>query len=199
MQPRKYHDEVVLLRRLRVGDRDAFQKIYDHYFPKLRVYVFKFVRAPQYTEDILQEVFMKLWEIKENIDPEKYFSGYLYTITKNQVIKFFKSAAYNQEMVDDIIISMAVGDTHVQEAAEWKELYHEIQHAIELLPPRRQEIFLLCREENMSYDQISSHLHISRNTIKEHMVLAMKAIRAYLRERSLFFLSGILFLLPILS
>lgn len=190
MDALKTYEERKLLYRVRDGDKDAFQNIYQLYCPKLRAYILKFVKAPQYAEDIVQDVFLKLWEIRGSIDPEKYFSGYIFTITRNLIFKFFKTAAHSEELVDDVLISYLPGDANVQELSEWKELNKHIQLAVQMLPPKRQEVFLLCKEENLSYEQVSRRLGISRNTIKEHMVYAMKFIREHLKSQSIISISA---------
>jgi RNA polymerase sigma-70 factor (ECF subfamily) len=185
MPPLNSYSEKELLYRLRNHDRDAFNEIYKKYHTRLRDYVLKFIRIPQYAEDIVQDLFLKIWEVRESIDPEKYFPGYLFTITRNLVFKFLKTAAHNIEVLDEVIIAAAPPGAENDYLMEWKELSNEIQNAIKLLPPKRLEVFLLCREQKMSYDEVSSKLGISRNTIKEHMVLAMRFIKDYLKTRSL--------------
>ncbi len=185
MATMKSYEEKDLLYRVRAGDEDAFRAIYDFYYPKLRAYVLHFVKAPQYTEDIVQDVFIKIWETRESVDPEKFFAGYLFTITKNLVFKFFKNAADNTELVDEVVISYIPSDSDAGLAAEWKELQSQIQMAINTLPPKRKEVFLLSREENLSYEQIANRLGISRNTIKEHIVHAMKSIKEQLKNNSI--------------
>ncbi len=183
----KSFNEKELLYRLCKHDKEAFNEIYVRYYSKLRSYVLKFVKVPQYAEDIVQDAFLKIWEIRESIDPEKYFSGYLFTITRNLVFKFFKQAANNTDVIDEVIISITSSESDVGKVIEWKELGNEIQKAIMMLPPKRKEVFLLCKEEQMSYDEVSAKLGISRNTIKEHMVLAMKSIKESLKMHELFF------------
>lgn len=199
MDALKNEEEKKLLYRVRDGDKDAFQDIYQLYYPKLRANFLKFVKAPQYAEDIVQDVFLKLWEIRGSIDPEKYFSGYIFTITRNLIFKFFRTAAHSEELVDDVLISYLPGDGNVQELSEWKELNNQIQKAVQLLPPKRQEVFLLCREENLTYEQVSRQLGISRNTIKEHMVQAMKFIREHLKAQSIISISAPLMALLVLG
>lgn len=194
MHSMKSFSEKELLYRVRDHDKEAFDEIYNRYYPKLRGYVLKFVKVNQYTEDIVQDAFLKIWEIKESIDPEKYFSGYLFTITRNLVFKFLKTAAHNTDVLDEIMISLTPNPGE-ENLMEWKELGYEIQHAIQMLPPKRREVFLLCKEEHCSYDDVSAKLGISRNTIKEHMVLAMKFIKDRLKDHSLYLLQVILVLL----
>lgn len=188
----KTYSEKELLYRVRDHDREAFDEIYNRYSSRLRGYVLKFVKVPQYTEDIVQDAFLKVWEIRESIDPEKYFRGYLYTITRNLVFKFLKTAANNTDVLDEIMISITPNDPGEENFMEWKELGNEIQHVIQMLPPKRKEVFLLCKEEYFSYDEVSAKLGISKNTIKEHMVLAMKFIKDHLKDRELYLLQVIL-------
>ncbi len=197
MRPMKSYSEQELLYRVRDHDKEAFNEIYDRYYPKLRGYVMKFVKVSQFAEDIVQDAFLKVWEIRDTIDPEKYFSGYLFTITRNLVFKFLKAAANNNDVLDEILISTVPTDPEAGNLVEWKELSLEIQQAIQMLPPKRREVFLLCKEDQMSYDEVSAKLGISRNTIKEHMVLAMKSIKEYLKSRSLYILKMVLVMLSI--
>ncbi len=105
MNSMKSFNEKELLKHLSHNNKEAFDEIYNRYYPKLRSYVLKFVEIPQYSEDIVQDAFLKVWEIRESIDPEKYFSGYLFTITRNLIFKFFKLAANNTDVIDEIVIS----------------------------------------------------------------------------------------------
>jgi RNA polymerase sigma-70 factor (ECF subfamily) len=83
----------------------------------------------------------------------------------------------------------------VELTLQWKEYEQKIQEAVAQLPPKRQIVFRLCREENKSYDDVSNELGISRNTVKEHMVLAMKNITEYLKVHSGIKLPLLVFLL----
>ena len=192
MHSMKSFSEKDLLYRLSHHDKEAFDEIYKRYYSKLKGYVMKFVKVPQYTEDIVQDAFLKVWEVRESIDPDKYFSGYLFTITRNLVFKFLKTAANNTDVLDEIMISITPNNSNEENLMEWKELGNEIQHAIQMLPPKRKEVFLLCKEEQYSYDDVSAKLGISKNTIKEHMVLAMKFIKDSLNDSSLYLLQLVL-------
>ena len=186
MDSYKFLPEEELLHLLRKDDQEAFEEIYRRYYPKLRGYVLKFVKVPHHAEDIVQDAFLKIWEIRNSINPEKFFSGYLFTITRNLVFKFLKLASNNTDVLDEVLISVFPGNVESENLLEWKELGEEIQQAIQNLSPKRREVFLLCKEEDMSYEDVSKMLGISRNTIKEHMVLAMKSIKSYLKSRSLY-------------
>ena len=84
------NEEVLLLEELRQGSTAAYITLYNRYSPSLYTYILHFLNVPEFAEDTLQEVFIKIWEIRERIDPRLSFSGYLYRITRNHVFKSLK-------------------------------------------------------------------------------------------------------------
>ncbi|MGF6847022.1 RNA polymerase sigma-70 factor (family 1) [Chitinophaga sp. W3I9] len=173
------NEEAVLLQRLQQGDTEAYITLYDQYYPSLYTYILHFINIPELAEDALQEVFIKIWEIRERINPELSFSGYLYRITRNHVFKLMKKisadAALRLQVMQELQHQTEDADTRLL----WKQYESLLHKAIAQLPPQRQKVFRLCREESKSYEEVAVELGISRNTVKEHMVLAMKSIKFF--------------------
>lgn len=173
------NEEAVLLQRLQQGDTEAYITLYDQYYPSLYTYILHFINIPELAEDALQEVFIKIWEIRERINPELSFSGYLYRITRNHVFKLMKKisadAALRIQVMQELQQQTEDADTRLL----WKQYESLLHKAIAQLPPQRQKVFRLCREESKSYEEVAVELGISRNTVKEHMVLAMKSIKFF--------------------
>ncbi|WP_436484224.1 RNA polymerase sigma factor [Chitinophaga sp. ARDCPP14] len=173
------NEEAVLLQRLQQGDTEAYITLYDQYYPSLYTYILHFINIPELAEDALQEVFIKIWEIRERINPELSFSGYLYRITRNHVFKLIKKisadAALRLQVMQELQHQTEDADTRLL----WKQYESLLHKAIAQLPPQRQKVFRLCREESKSYEEVAVELGISRNTVKEHMVLAMKSIKFF--------------------
>lgn len=184
MQYQDDYDEMSLLALMKNEDKDAFIQIYNHYRKPLHSFIIRFVKVPAHAEDILQEVFLKLWEIRTRVNPQLGFKAYLYRITRNIVYKFLKKCAIDQMLQAQIIHHIQPENNQLQLQLEWEEYKEKIDAAILQLPPKRQKVFLLCREQNKSYDTVAMELNISRNTVKEHMVLAMKSIETYLKTNS---------------
>lgn len=179
--PDTYYEQSVI-QRLQKGDSDAFLELYNHYHPALYHYVLRFVKSPAIAEDVLQDVFLKIWEIRSRIDPELSFKAYLYRICRNSVFKLLKKIAVDEELRLQVMqqFTQSVADADLK--ILWQQ-YEEILHAaINNLSPQRQRVFRLCREEGKSYEQVANELGISRNTVKEHMVLAMKQIREHFEQ-----------------
>ena len=188
-------EEKELLKKLTQSDKDAYLKLYSYYRAPIYHFITRFVKSPFYAEDILQDVFLKIWEIRSRVNPELSFKAYLYRISRNLVYKFLKKAAADEAILAHTMHFFKAATVDIEITLQWKEYEQKIGEAIAQLPAKRQAVFRLCREENKSYDDVSHELGISRNTVKEHMVLAMKNITEYLKLHSGIKLPLLVFLL----
>jgi RNA polymerase sigma-70 factor (ECF subfamily) len=167
---------------LQKGDSDAFLELYNQYHPALYHYVLRFVKSPAIAEDVLQDVFLKIWEIRARIDAQLSFKAYLYRICRNCVFKLLKKIAVDENLRVQVMQQFAQSIADADLKVLWQQ-YEEILHAaVNNLSPQRQRVFRLCREEGKTYEQVANELGISRNTVKEHMVLAMKQIREHFEQ-----------------
>lgn len=168
-----------VLSLLKVGDKDAFVHIYNKYHNSLYGYALRFVKVPQVAEDIVQEVFIKVWSRRSNIDATLSFKSYLFTITRNAVFKQLKKIAADDQMRTEVALHVGnkINDPEMQ--LQWQQYNHILSAAIERLPPQRKRVFKLCRIEGKKYEEVATELNLTRNTVKEHMVLAVRSIREY--------------------
>ena len=190
-----YYDERILLNKLKDGNPDAFLELYNIYHSNLYYYVLRFVKSPAIAEDILQDVFLKLWEIRKTVNPDLCFSAYLYRISRNYVFKFLKKISTDESLQLRIMQELEKNITDTDIKLRWKEYEDIFLVAVAQLPPQRRKVFRLCREEGKTYDQAAAELGISRNTVKEHMVMAMKFVKEYFEHSDISL--GCLFLLLI--
>jgi RNA polymerase sigma-70 factor (family 1) len=177
-------EETSLLKRLKDNDKNAFLEIYNHYRKPLYTFIIRFVKVPVYAEDILQDTFLKIWEIRARINTGLSFKAYLYRISRNYVYKFLKSLSAEETLQLNVMHHFQPDNNSPELRLQWKQYEEKINEAINQLPPKRQKVFRLCRERHKTYDQVSRELGISANTVKEHMVLAMKSITEYLKTSS---------------
>jgi RNA polymerase sigma-70 factor (family 1) len=186
------YDDSELVIRLHKDDVRAFDLLYSKYYGALYAFILKYLKLPQLSEDILQEVFLKVWEVRKQIIPECSFQAYLYKIARNRVYKEFKKIAAEDEYLLLLAGRISQSAEEPEAKARWNEYQRIFESAVERLPAQRKRIFRLCRQEGRSYDEVASELHISRNTVKEHMVLGTKFIKEfifqYYRIESLFIL-----------
>lgn len=190
-----YEDSELVI-RLHKDDVKAFDLLYSKYYKALYAFILKYLKLPQLSEDILQEVFLKVWEVRKQIVPEYSFQAYLYKIARNRVYKEFKKIAAEDESLLWLAKQIAQSAEEPEAKARWNEYQRIFDNAVEKLPAQRKRIFRLCRQEGRSYDEVASELHISRNTVKEHMVLGTKFIKEfifqYYRIENLFILLAVL-------
>ncbi len=174
------HDERELLSLLKQGNEQAFEKIYKLYSSRLFGNVFKMVKSETTTQEILQDVFIKIWSNRASIDLDKSFRSYLFRIAENQVYDFFRKASRDKKIQAQLFATATEGYEHIEEMIYKKENALLLRKAIESLSPQRQQVFRLIKLDNKSYEEVSRQLGISVSTISDHIVKANKAIREFI-------------------
>jgi RNA polymerase sigma-70 factor (family 1) len=171
-----------LVTRLNDSDEDAFEQLYQLYSGRLFGYLIKLIKSELFAQELLQDTFIKLWNNREKINTDKSFRAYLFRIAENNVYDFFRKAARDKKLQAAIIKSACRHYQHVEENLLTKENEQILQDAINLLPPKRRQIFQLIKIEERSYDEVSTLLNISVSTINDHIVKATKSIREALKQ-----------------
>ena len=173
----------LLLENLRNGDECAFNELYNSYrVPALR-FCNSILKDTEESENIIQEVFIKIWNRKETINPELNFTSYLFTIIKNRVFDHLKEVKKNdflKEKYWEKVLEYKAVDSEVKE-----ERFARIKEAVEELSAKRKEIIKLNYEEGKSYEEIAQQLNISKNTVKNQLVKAKQVIRAQMKMASM--------------
>ncbi|PUZ25844.1 RNA polymerase sigma-70 factor [Chitinophaga parva] len=177
-------NEQALLQQLALGDREAFTTIYQQYHAGIYNYLLKFTRNPALTEDLVHDVFLKIWEVRAQLDIRKSFDSYLYRLARNTALNQLNRLALYDTIRDELLhrLSLDATDQPLMNALETKQYEALLQKALDSLPPQRREAFILCRQQGRSYEEAAAMMHISRNTFKQHLSLAVKSIRDYLLE-----------------
>lgn len=171
--------EKELVELLKSGDKCAFEQLYHNY--KVRIYanLFKMVKSDETAEELLQELFVKLWVGKENLDSERSFKSYLFKIAENLVYDFFRKAAMNKKIENYLVSVSKPTDSPIEQHIYYKESNYALAKAIEQLPPRRKQIYILCKIEGKSYQEVSHLLGVSISTVNEHIVKASRVVRKF--------------------
>ena len=168
-----------LLAQLKEGDAAACLALYDRYHAAVYKWALSFVKAPQLAEDLVQEVFLKIWQIRERLNPEQSFPAFMYRICRNKAFTMLKQIAGDEKLRTQVMTELGSVAESAENKLLWSQYEAMLVHAVEQLPQQRQKVFKLCRQEGKTYDQVAAELGISRNTVKEHMVMAVKNIREY--------------------
>ncbi|MDB4923996.1 RNA polymerase sigma factor [Mucilaginibacter sp.] len=171
--------EKELVESLKNGDKYAFEQLYHNY--KVRIYrnLLKMVKSDEIAEELLQDLFVKIWISREKLNPEKSFRSYLFKIAENLVYDFFRKAALNKKL-ETYLISVSVPTTSpIEQHIYYKEGNYVLAKAIEQLPPKRKQVYILCKIEGRSYEEVSRLLGVSVSTVNEHIVKASSVVKKY--------------------
>lgn len=182
-------DEKELLIQLRDGSCQALDYFYHQY--SLRIYrkVFKMVRVEVIAEELMQDVFVKIWDRRQGIDPDQSFKSYLYTIAQNLVYDFYRKLAREEKLQGLIKSANSEMYVHVEEEIFLKETSEILNNAINNLPSQQKLVFTLCKLEGKSYEDAGAALGISSSTINSHIVKATRSVKGYIfrEQNALFF------------
>ncbi|EKD32512.1 MAG: RNA polymerase sigma-W factor [uncultured bacterium] len=172
-------DEYQVITLLREGDENAFHILYKKYAKQLFCFINRSVRDSDDSNDLLQTVFVKIWETRSCVDPEGSFSGYLYTIARNLMCNYYKKKIIVQAYQAFASSGEKEENNTVFSSLVYKELSEKINIEINNLPKKRRQIFVMSRKLNMSYKEIAEQLGISENTVDTQIRKALQ----YLREK----------------
>ena len=176
-------DEIVS--RLNNGDKKAFGMLFLMYADKLAKFSKAFYTDDSDAEEIVQEVFLKIWVKRKEIKDPKTFNSYIYTIAKNLIYNNLKRKVYRTRYYSYLKSSFSFHTNPVEESLKLKELENAIRQIIKDLPSKRKEIFLLSRNEGLSNKEIAKKLNISLRTVETHIYLALKHIKKILKLGSI--------------
>ena len=169
------YEKTLLLDAVAAGDGVAFSRIYDYYKPGVRTYVLRLVKIPELADDLVQEIFIRLWETRKTLPEVKCFSAFLFTIARNHSLNSLKAISRSNQALPELIRHFQT--RRVYDETLDKEYLRFIQKALTSISPRSREVFRLCREQTMSYEQAATELGISRSAVKKHMVAVMRNLR----------------------
>lgn len=177
MKDNKPTNEVTLIQRFSQNDEKAFLVIFDLYFKNLCAFVEKYVQSRELSEDIVQEVFIKIWENRANLSEIQSFKSYLFTCAKNHTLNFLKKATRSELAMGELVNNYCLIRNQTEEKILDKEYLTCFNKILDSLPNRSREIFKLCREQKKSYEEVAQIMGISKNAVKNHMVYSMKQLK----------------------
>lgn len=175
-------DEKDLLIKLRDGDEAAFEILYNHYKKPITAKLIRLLKSEELAADVLQDLFLKIWEIKATINPEKSFRAYLYTIAGNMVRAVYRKALRDDALMIQIVAESEEAYLYIEEDLIARETVEHVQEALKQLPQRQREVFSLHKIEGKSYKEIAEILHINAATINSHIYRAGLQLTKILKE-----------------
>ena len=189
MTIKKNIDEFLFV-ALKQGDESAYEMLFKLYYADLCKYAITFLRVAELAEEVVQETFMDIWEKRQEIEIRKSWRAYIFRCVHNKCLSFLARAGrmtrsdieISEEIISHHKLACLKLDPEVLDKLFTEEMMESFQKALDELPPQCRKIFMLSRDERLSYQEISRKTGISMNTVKTQMKRALKKLRASLEQ-----------------
>jgi len=178
------YDEKDLLLKAAEGDEFAFERLFLHWHQLLASFIFRITASSELAEDIIQDVFLKIWMSRETLKDIENFKPYLMVISRNHALNVLRTAMREKKRLDKWGKENPLTVDPETERIKAMQLTL-VDEAINQLPPQQKRVYLLHRHEKFTYKQIAAKLGISRETVKDHIRLAVASVSKYIRSRLL--------------
>ncbi|HEY9257900.1 RNA polymerase sigma factor [Chitinophaga sp.] len=176
-------DEKIILQQVANGSETAFASLFHHWQPYLSTHIHRITASRVLTEEIVQDVFLKIWMSRETLNEISHFQGYLLAMSRNHALNALKllMRQLDRMNVEELEQHMTYADSEEGEIPR-QYVLTLIDEGIEHLSPRQKEIYLLHRHQKRTYSEIAAQLGIGRESVKTHLQLAVKSLTAYIKE-----------------
>lgn len=174
-------DDQALYIRLKEGDEHAFKALFQKYYSAMCQFAYQFLKDSDMAEETVQELFVRLWEKRATLNIELSVNHYLFRSIRNQCLNQLQHQKIKQQYASRML-------ENAEQETDWQPFYLEmdlmerIEKSIDSMPPKRQEIFRLSREQGLKYKEIADKLNISIKTVEAQMGLALKYLRDDLKD-----------------
>lgn len=189
------YSEKELLRLVAEGDEKAFGALFHEHWDHIYTVAFTVTRSPALAEDLVQEIFLKVWLNRKKLTSIDHFDNYLFIIARNHIYTALRKEGRSTGFLREIEKIPAGVSLTPEQALVQKQSRELVREAFEQLTPQQQAVYRLSREGGLKYEEIAAQLGISKSTVRNHMVMALQQMRDYLRKHS----DGLLLIVSVLS
>ena len=172
--------EKELFYQIAQGNEKAFERFFNLYKEKLLSYLIRITKSQPAAEELVQEVFLKLWTGRKSLQAVERPEKYVFIMARHKAIDYLRKASLSAKLREDLWQRIKMHSNDTEEQLYAKESKALIYEAVFQLSPRKQEIFRLSRQDGLSHEQIAHELKISKNTVKNHLVESLRYVKNYL-------------------
>ncbi len=166
--------------RVSEGHQGAFKELFDTFSPKTYGFALKLTHSPSMSEEIVQEVFLKIWLNRKALRNVEHFPAWLYSITRNLAFNVLKRSAIEQRVKAQFVKELREENFETEESVIYRDYQRILNKAIDRLSPQQKMVYGLCYGDGLKYEQAAEKLRISKFTVKTHMQQAIRKIKSQL-------------------
>ncbi|WEK33635.1 MAG: RNA polymerase sigma-70 factor [Candidatus Pseudobacter hemicellulosilyticus] len=168
-----------MLQQIAAGDQAAFALLFDQHHARTHQIAYAITRSEAAAEELVQDIFLKLWLRRAELQQVQDFDAYLFIVTRNESLTALKRMLRRREQLRSLLLSGETLDNSADGRILEKDFERFLEAAIRKLPAQQQQVYRLSREKGLSRDEIADLLSLSPNTVKTHLSQALKSVRAY--------------------
>jgi RNA polymerase sigma factor (sigma-70 family) len=172
-------NDTELILRLRLNEAEAFDALYWKYHQAVYANIFKLIKEQEAARDLLQEVYIALWEKRAAIDVNQSIAGWLFVVSYNKSITYLKKALKEPVHIQELTVELKPAEESPVDIKEAQ--LRQLSRAVEQLSPQKRRVFQLCKLQGKSYHEAAKELNISKHTVKEYLSAAVTNVKEYVK------------------
>lgn len=176
------HSIKLLFLQISEGNEAAFRQLFELYKSKIYFFILHIIERKAETEELVQDVFMRLWTSRHILASVDHPDAYLFIIAKNRSLDFIQKIISERKMKEDLIQKGGTTENNTEEHIDFHESRRLIDEAVHLLPDQQKLVFRLSKEQGLTRQEIASRLAISEHTVRNHLAEAIKFIKNWLKQ-----------------
>ncbi|MBW6537710.1 MAG: RNA polymerase sigma-70 factor [Mariniphaga sp.] len=173
-----------LVEKLRKGDIEAFDAVFEKYSNRLFEFALKYLKSKEEAEGLVQDVFLKIWENRKTLKKDSSLKSYLFTISYHNICKIFRKKQLQGKLKEEIGLTSDIS-VDTEEQIDYQSTLEEIEQLIEQLPPKQKTIFLKSWKDGKSTREIAEEMHLAPGTVDNHISAAIKFLRKHISGSNL--------------
>ena len=186
-------NETLLLARIAGGDEIAFRQVFEYYQQYVYTFALKITHSNADAEEIVQDIFLKVWSVRDQLPEVENFSAYLNRLVRNHAFNLLRHEAIVNKAKNNIVFNTEDNDMGTQETLDYNAAKELLDDVVSKLPEQQRKIYALCHVEGYKYNEAAAQLNISPDTVHYHMKLALATIREHFRRHEVVYSALLLF------
>lgn len=187
MSDKNLLDQTALLAKIAGGDERAFREVFNHYQRYIFTFAQKITRSSSDAEEIVQDIFLKVWFSRDQLLTIDNFGAYLNRLVRNHAFNLLRHEAIVSKAKTQMELNSSDNDLGTQQALDYKETKELLDDVVSRLPEQQRKVYALCHLEGGKYNEVAAKLNISPDTVHYHMKLALATIREHFKRHALLY------------
>lgn len=177
-------DDADLTRRVKSGEKEAYQALFERYAPKIYHFALSYLKSTADSEELVQDVFLKVWEKRDILDATQNIKAFIFKIAINTIYDFIRRKNIENAFQEFSKANYAADSNHTWDTVIFEEMHTTINSLVAQMPEQRKKIFKLSKNKGLSNDEIAQELNLSKRTVENQLYRALLFLKEHLRNES---------------